>query len=31
MEIEERIIADNICLAKNIFKTEFNPQIITAK
>lgn len=29
MEIEERIIAENICLARNLFKTEFTPQVIT--
>lgn len=29
MNTEERIVAQNICLARNIFKTEFNTQIIS--
>ena len=31
MKKEERIVAENICVARNLFKTEFNTQIISNK
>ena len=31
MDIEERIIAENICQARNLYKTEFSTVTLTPK